>query len=303
MNKKIPTTIAISIVLISAILAGGFIYWRYFNFQEELSNQPDIVISEKPIDETADGGIYRNMKYGFEFEVPSVFEENGYQIEIGTTTEGYFPFEAECVLLSFKTKPIEPYFGSMPKDKYENMFFIKLCPQDYCLRNDGEKVCEEIKTDEKLFIRYLTENNEFFAIYSSLGPSDGDFWDAAGWYKDEVRDGVEKILSTFKFIEEDSLNKFILISPNGGEVWEIGKTYKIDWEQPYDVSIWLEDWLSAPTKTYMINDNVAAPPYFWTIPSSIPLGTKYKIVMRAFPGVKGATLSDSSDDFFSIIKE
>lgn len=102
---------------------------------------------------------------------------------------------------------------------------------------------------------------------------------------------------------EPAYERFNLTSPNGGEIWEIGKTYSISWEQPYDVSIWLEDWSSLPTKTFVINDNVAVPPYLWTIPSSISPGVKYKIGMRAYPGVKGATIAASSDDFFSIIQK
>jgi len=71
MNRKIPTTIAISIVLISAILAGGFIYWRYFSFQQELSSQSDMVFPEKKtIDETANWQIYSNEEYGFEVKYP-----------------------------------------------------------------------------------------------------------------------------------------------------------------------------------------------------------------------------------------
>src|SRR4030065_2103093 len=73
MNRKIPTIIAITIILISAILAGGFIYWRYFSFQEELSNQSDIVIPEKLINETTGWNTYTNDEYRFEIKYPNFY--------------------------------------------------------------------------------------------------------------------------------------------------------------------------------------------------------------------------------------
>ncbi len=83
MNKKIPTAIAIGIILISAILAGGFIYWRYSSFQEELSNQPEMIIPEKPIDETADWNTYTNEEYRFEIKYPKdwMYEQNVFSLK------------------------------------------------------------------------------------------------------------------------------------------------------------------------------------------------------------------------------
>jgi len=74
MNKKIPTTIAISIVLIAVILTGGFVYWRYFSFQEELfSKQTTFIPKNITQDETANWQTYKNEFFKFSIKYPPDF--------------------------------------------------------------------------------------------------------------------------------------------------------------------------------------------------------------------------------------
>ena len=42
----------------------------------------------------------------------------------------------------------------------------------------------------------------------------------------------ENVLSTFRFLDvpqDEGLDKIILLSPNGGEAWNVGNTYDIKW--------------------------------------------------------------------------
>ncbi|MBM3253911.1 MAG: hypothetical protein FJZ16_06650 [Candidatus Omnitrophica bacterium] len=74
MNKKIPTVIAISIVLITAILAGGLILWQYSKINKKDNQLPETNILEKeeattnPIEtEESVNLIYKEFSYPYPF--------------------------------------------------------------------------------------------------------------------------------------------------------------------------------------------------------------------------------------------
>ena len=67
MNKKIPTPIAIIVVVLCVIIVGGFITWQYFGIPEEGEKISEEITLE---DETADWKTYRNEEYGFEMKYP-----------------------------------------------------------------------------------------------------------------------------------------------------------------------------------------------------------------------------------------
>ncbi|KKU14501.1 MAG: hypothetical protein UX22_C0022G0001, partial [Candidatus Jorgensenbacteria bacterium GW2011_GWA2_45_9] len=91
----------------------------------------------------------------------------------------------------------------------------------------------------------------------------------------------------------------IVLSPNGGELWEAGKTYEIKWiSSPagYLVSLSLVkkgETILTHIEGFLSNNNS----YYWTAPSNLTIG-EYKIM---------ATLSDKigtfdkSDNYFSIV--
>jgi hypothetical protein len=205
MNRKIPTTIAISIVLIVAILAGGFIYWRYFSFQEELANQPEIVIPEKPIDETANWQTYTNDQYGFEIKYPKKFfpeVPSNQDLNIGLLT------------LSFNENgyyPIWLYVGGNENKKILDMI------------NSTSTVGLEVKNNKKTInglewniveeteipvegigtagsaLKFYTLNGNRTYIIECLDCNSQIFGDIA----EEKRLTFDQMLSTFKFIGTD----------------------------------------------------------------------------------------------------
>ncbi len=101
-----------------------------------------------------------------------------------------------------------------------------------------------------------------------------------------------------------------VLSPNGGETWEIGKTYNIKWVVDNNVSslkIWLTkknnmginsvDYLIKKTNTNVSNS------YNWAIPNNMELGEYYLTVAQFKYGLnqETITLKDSSDIPFSIV--
>jgi hypothetical protein len=88
-----------------------------------------------------------------------------------------------------------------------------------------------------------------------------------------------------------------VVAPNGGETWEIGKTYEIIWSSENisnncNIDLYKRDVLVCPIGVNVSNAGVM----LWTIDSSTPLDTEYKIKIRSVDG----TFSDYSDDYFTI---
>ncbi len=106
-----------------------------------------------------------------------------------------------------------------------------------------------------------------------------------------------------------------VVSPNGGEKWNEGKTYRIKWEQAglnqekVDILLGGYDQRGNPIRQwYWIASNVTAgQAYFdWEIPPKINTyfqlsPEKYKIEITQIIGGKPAGISDESDDYFRIL--
>jgi len=103
-----------------------------------------------------------------------------------------------------------------------------------------------------------------------------------------------------------------LISPNGGERWEVGKTYTIRWEAPGytpDTSVQIalrvagvDPNLSSGEATIANTKNTGS--YTWKIPAQLEgmvlgAGNVYKIIIRIAGGGPGKY--DLSDEYFSIV--
>ncbi len=95
--------------------------------------------------------------------------------------------------------------------------------------------------------------------------------------------------------EEKSIT---VISPNGGEKWIMGRTYDITWtSQGVD---WVMIVLQGPSsRTITAETSASSGKYSWTLPTDLQPGDTYKILI----GDTATSLSDESDDYFSIIVE
>ncbi|MFH1181240.1 MAG: Ser-Thr-rich GPI-anchored membrane family protein, partial [bacterium] len=89
-----------------------------------------------------------------------------------------------------------------------------------------------------------------------------------------------------------------VMSPNGGEKWEKGKTYTISWQSVglEKVGIYLMDYKAGPTAIPIIPSiAVSISKYSWTVPENINLGdSSYKI------DIGYNAIRDESDNYFSI---
>ncbi len=94
-----------------------------------------------------------------------------------------------------------------------------------------------------------------------------------------------------------------VLSPNGGEEWEIGKTYEIRWESQGVETVDIRA-VTIHTSPYGVLIATGIPAsqktYSWTISSYFSPRDDYKISISG--KVNGEVISDESDDYFSIIK-
>jgi len=67
LNKKISTLLAIIIIILCAVLAGGITVYQYYGIPKEEGETPEEKVSK---DETADWKTYRNGEYGYEIKYP-----------------------------------------------------------------------------------------------------------------------------------------------------------------------------------------------------------------------------------------
>lgn len=96
---------------------------------------------------------------------------------------------------------------------------------------------------------------------------------------------------------DDGVKSLDILSPNGGETLETGKTYEIKWAASglLVVNIDIFDYSSSSTTKIAENASAANGSYFWTIPSSFAVGDKYKIILT------DQKIQDESNDYFGII--
>jgi hypothetical protein len=117
------------------------------------------------------------------------------------------------------------------------------------------------------------------------------------------------IVSLDKTVQDSSDNYFsvvnpmVLLSPNGGEIWNRNKEHIIKWNCDYQIGdvkiLLLQLSPNGQNKYYSITQQ---PSYFgsfnWNLPQDLPtIGYKYKIVIMNSDGL----IKDESDDYFSLI--
>ncbi len=118
-----------------------------------------------------------------------------------------------------------------------------------------------------------------------------NIWDPAQASTQDTSDNY------FSIIAATTTPSVTLLYPNGGEQWEIGKTYEIKWVASDLSSLGINIANDSINLTTGIADNLSpgAGSYSWTIPSSIAVGDKYKILAG------GQKITDMSDNYFSIV--
>lgn len=143
-----------------------------------------------------------------------------------------------------------------------------------------------------------TPGTEFFAFSNNLGFVGTISFFVQCFSVDGTKSAYDSKNITIASTQTPSIT---VLSPNGGESWQIGKTYTISWTNTTGKEVGLDllkGGVSVGLKGNFPRGNYSASQssYSWTIDSSTVPGDDYKIVVQTYDG----TILDSSDAPFSI---
>ena len=139
----------------------------------------------------------------------------------------------------------------------------------------------------------LLEGREVFGSLYKIGVS-------AGQGNDKKSDNSDSYFTVKK-----PLSPYLnVISPNGGETWETGKTYKIKWDSPGFENQQVDIILKREAITQMrVADDIANLSYYnWTIPDNVSGNNTYRILIELHDTQGTPAASDRSNKNFTITR-
>lgn len=93
-----------------------------------------------------------------------------------------------------------------------------------------------------------------------------------------------------------------ILSPNGGEVWQVGETHYITWttdaELQTGILYYIDDFAGSPAHEIVIGLAPDIHTYLWTVPSVMT--NQARIRVYGHPVDSGETFSDETDAYFTI---
>lgn len=109
--------------------------------------------------------------------------------------------------------------------------------------------------------------------------------------------------AVFTISDSGGGNLITVVSPNGGEVWQKGMAYPIQWISPAttisgEIALMRGDDMMQPFRVIASNVPLTGE-FIWLIPPDVPPGPDYKIRVRI---LANTMIYDLSDGFFSIIE-
>jgi hypothetical protein len=191
-------------IILIMIFTGGFFAWQYFGTLEETK------------DETIDWQIYKNEEYGFEIKYPKswAYHINNYKAQqMICFYPGRYPGDCPAIL--------SVSWGTTLQKRYTTM--KEMFEKDYTV------------TESTISINGI--EGKLLNIQNATGFSKSLFFEKNSYiYNFEIvvehESLFSQMFSTFKFVETTKKEEpyIKIISPNGGEEWEEGKTHTIKWE-------------------------------------------------------------------------
>ncbi|GJQ63770.1 MAG: hypothetical protein SCALA702_28230 [Melioribacteraceae bacterium] len=91
-----------------------------------------------------------------------------------------------------------------------------------------------------------------------------------------------------------------VITPNGGEEWQKGTTHSITWEDNFSNGVKIQLYKGSDIYSTIVASTLSDGSYNWTIPTSIPGGTDYRIKITS---TYDDNIFDMSDVYFTISEQ
>ena len=265
LNKQIPTLVGILIVVLLAAGLFGVIFF-FCDFGEY-----DTIKDSEKLKEVAGWKNYTNEKYGFEIKYPYYLLDIDYSAE---SFKASFPLESEDVF-SEKTFSIE--IKEEEYDKGTEYYCDQGIPHTSQTVLSGMNLCEvryyedvENSTAVRRFSYFLIYNKKWINFTLTLSycvdkdciiPSDLDI--------EKEKENFNQIISTFRFLEEEIIEK--IIEEDEFVNWEtyIAKEYGLELNLP-------EEWkLLGEKPEISYDDEFARITFSFIPPEGIPADWKF----------------------------
>ncbi len=155
----------------------------------------------------------------------------------------------------------------------------------YGYLKDSKRIYAVLTSDQNLTSNYR------YKVFISVSGAGLDVWDFSDNY--------------FSIVAATTTPSITVLSPNGGETWQIGNTYQVKWtsnnlpteaQNKIGISAVPE---GSSTGISIFNNITNDGNENWTIPSTLSPG-KYKIIVGCYLPEQGC-YSDYSDNYFSIV--
>jgi hypothetical protein len=113
-----------------------------------------------------------------------------------------------------------------------------------------------------------------------------------------TKDATLKDFSDAYFSITASAGTYVSVNqPNGGEVWTMGNSYWIAWDDDIPETVNVELWKNN-SKVMDVATDVVGSTYIWTIPNTLSASNKYRIKVVS---TLDNSLADFSDSYFEIV--
>jgi hypothetical protein len=146
------------------------------------------------------------------------------------------------------------------------------------------------------------KNDTIYSILSLNTPSDGGFeWEIpyleAGGNDFKMRMASTTHTNQFDFSDSSFTivaNELTVISPESGDIWNVGTTHQILWNANFDDNVWINLFKSEEFEKLISASTENDGSFDWTVPFAVVSGSDYQIKIGS---LINSVISDMSDVF------
>ncbi len=282
--------------------------WGKQTWYERCFDRPKVDV------DTSGWRIYRNKEYGFEIKIPgdAVVAENSHLTVNLLDTSGSLiqPKSLTIAVNPTSTEECYHYYRSPEMSDGKVRETDTVCFGDICFY-------------KQVFLDVATGDNHYTTSYSVMrdnlcyelsyiphyvNPDPLYPYPPPGLDRERILrilDQLAYMISTFRFLKNDTMPFIEVLSPNGGEMWIEGQTYEITWKSLGVDEVWIGLQMGGKDKGHLGEKRIDAKSgkFTWTIPIGFVTGfgiSKSDNMRLHIYDAQHNHIHDASDNNFTI---